>query len=205
MMRHTRPNRAARTTPGQSVYHQLGKYTARKKGTRCCILYLLYTSPAYEYGTRPFLGGSGRRATSHTRQAVLKMPRAPSASPFSGYLRRQAINITPPRRVKAWGDGPLRPEVYPVVGHIRTNRAARDTAGRLRPTNWTECTAPPKRDVLYLSYAPPTYEYGTRPFFRWVRSQGRSTHATGSFPSSVYIYIYIYFLTPHGHFPELCK
>ena len=27
---------------------------------------------------------------------------------------------------------------------------------------------------LYLSYVPPTYEYGTRPFLRWVLSQGRS-------------------------------
>ena len=25
----------------------------------------------------------------------------------------------------------------------------------------------------YLSYAPPAYEYGTRPFLRWVLSQGR--------------------------------
>ena len=28
--------------------------------------------------------------------------------------------------------------------------------------------------VLYLSYVTPTYEYGTRPFLRWVLSQGRS-------------------------------
>ena len=26
----------------------------------------------------------------------------------------------------------------------------------------------------YLSYVPPTYKFGTRPFLRWVRSQGRS-------------------------------
>ena len=34
--------------------------------------------------------------------------------------------------------------------------------------------------VLYLSYTPPAYEYCTRPFFRWVRSQGLGPHATGS-------------------------
>ena len=26
---------------------------------------------------------------------------------------------------------------------------------------------------------PPTHEYGTKPFLRWVRSQGRSPHASG--------------------------
>ena len=30
------------------------------------------------------------------------------------------------------------------------------------------------RVMLYLSYVPPTYEYGTRPCLRWVLSQGRS-------------------------------
>ena len=33
--------------------------------------------------------------------------------------------------------------------------------------------------VLYLSYAPPVFEYGTSAFFRWFRSQNRSSHATG--------------------------
>ena len=31
-------------------------------------------------------------------------------SPFLGCLRRQAINLTLLKGVKAWGDGPLRPE-----------------------------------------------------------------------------------------------
>ncbi len=36
--------------------------------------------------------------------------------PFSGRLGRRAINPTPPKRVTAWGDGPLGPEVmYPVA------------------------------------------------------------------------------------------
>ena len=34
--------------------------------------------------------------------------------------------------------------------------------------------------VLYLSYAPPAYEYGTRPFLRWVRSLSRSPDASSS-------------------------
>ena len=173
------------------------------------------------------------------------MPRTPSAFPFSGRLRRRAINPTPPKRVKAWEDGPLRPEVmYPVVEHTRTDCAARNhnrsraphhrtqksakkrTVFILRPTNvriWHKAVfkvgpvAGPKpnaigssknasdpvgiplfgapqapgdkpnhrerpttghkrapKSALYLSYVPPTYEYGTRPCLRWVLSQGRS-------------------------------
>ena len=32
----------------------------------------------------------------------------------------------------------------------------------------------------YLLYAPPAYECSTRTFYRWVRSQGWSPHASGS-------------------------
>ena len=89
--------------------------------------YLSYAPPAYECGTRSFLRRVLSQGRSPTRQAVPKMPRTPSAFPFSGRLRRRAINLTPPKRVKAWGDGPLRPEVmYPVVEHTRTNCAARN-------------------------------------------------------------------------------
>ena len=34
--------------------------------------------------------------------------------------------------------------------------------------------------MSYLSYVPTAYECGTRPFLRWVLSQGRSPHASGS-------------------------
>ena len=36
-----------------------------------------------------------------------------------GHLGRQTINLTPPKSVKAWGDGPLRLEVCPVTRHTR--------------------------------------------------------------------------------------
>ena len=36
-----------------------------------------------------------------------------------------------------------------------------------------------QKKELYLSYAPPAYEYGTRPFLRWVLSQGRSPTRQG--------------------------
>ena len=67
------------------------------------------------------------------------MPRTPSAFPFSGRLRRRAINPTPPKRVKAWGEGPLRPEVmYPVVEHTRPNRAARNHSRSRAPHHRTQ-------------------------------------------------------------------
>ena len=35
------------------------------------------------------------------------------------------------------------------------------------------------RDLCIYRCVPPTHEYGTRPFLRWARSQGRSPHASG--------------------------
>ena len=34
-------------------------------------------------------------------------------------------------------------------------------------------------DLCIYRSVPPTHEYGTRPFLRWARSQGRSPHASG--------------------------
>ena len=61
-------------------------------------------------GTRPFFGGSVCRDRAHMGPAWLKIPMTPLAFPLLGRLRYQAINPTPPKRVKAWGDRPLRPE-----------------------------------------------------------------------------------------------
>ena len=85
-----------------------------------------------------FLGGSGRRAETHTRPAVPKMPHVPLAFPFLGRLRRQAINLTPPKRVKAWRDGPLKPEVSPVLSHIRPNRSAPTRPAKMWPRHRRE-------------------------------------------------------------------
>ena len=99
-------------------------------------LYLSYVPPTYEYGTRPFLRWVLSQGRSPTREAVPKMPRTPSAFPFSG---RRAINPTPPKRVKAWGGGPLRPEVmYPVVQHTRTDCAARNHSPSRVPHHRTQ-------------------------------------------------------------------
>ena len=115
--------------------------------------YLSYAPPAYEYGTRPFLRWVLSQGRSPTRQAVPKMPRTPSAFPFSGCLRRRAINPTPPKRVKACGDGPLRPEVmYPVVEHTRTDCAARNHSRSRAPHHRTQKSA--KKRAKYLSLPP---------------------------------------------------
>ena len=120
--------------------------------------YLSYAPPAYEYGTRPFLNWVLSQGRSPTRQAVPKMPRTPSAFPFSGRLRRRAINPTPPKRVKAWGDGPLRPEVmYPVVEHTRPNCAARNHSRSRAPHHRTQRNVhmplnnrPPPQQILNI-------------------------------------------------------
>ena len=104
--------------------------------------YLSYAPPAYECGTMPFLRWVLSQGRNPTRQAVPKMPRTPSAFPFSGRLRRRAINTTPPKRVKSWGDGPLRPEVmYPVVEHTWTNYAARNHSWSRAPHHRTQRNA----------------------------------------------------------------
>ena len=104
--------------------------------------YLSYAPPAYKCSTRPFLRWVLSQGRSPTWQAVPKMPRTPSAFPFSGRLRRRAINPTPPKRVKAWGDCPLGPEVmYPVVEHTRTNCAARNHSRSRAPHHRTQSNA----------------------------------------------------------------
>ena len=131
--------------------HQTAKWCCWFDG-HCC--YLSYTPPAFECGTRTFLRWVLSQGRSPTRQAVPKMPRTPSAFPFSGRLRRRPINPTPPKRVKAWGDGPLRPEVrFPVVEHTRTNCAARNHSRSRAPHHRTQSNAKnaPERERILCS------------------------------------------------------
>ena len=65
---------------------------------------------AYEGGTKPFIGGSGRRAEAETRPAVPKMLRARRHFSKERRLRRLTINPTSLKRDKTWGDGTLRLE-----------------------------------------------------------------------------------------------
>ena len=75
-------------------------------------------------GTRPFLGGSGRRARARMCLAFPKMPTAQSAFPLLGVMN-------PPQGVKAWGKGPLRPkEISRYRDTLGQICAADNTAGR---------------------------------------------------------------------------
>ena len=52
----------------------------------------------------------------------------------------------------------------------------------MQPKNWrgkVTITLKKSGDLCIYRCVPPTHEYGTRPFLRWARSQGRSPHASG--------------------------
>ena len=72
-------------------------------------------------------------AEAHTCQTVPKMHRTPSAFPFSGRLRRRAINPTPLKRVKE--------VLYPVVEYTRTDRAVRNHSRSGAPHHKTQSIA----------------------------------------------------------------
>ena len=100
---------------------------------------------------------------------------APSAFPFLGRLRRQAIN--PPEGGNSLGDGPLRPEEISSAEAHPAEPSRDKTACRMQPNNWRGKKI--RGDLCIYRCVPPTHEYGTRPFLRWVWSQGRSPHASG--------------------------
>ena len=55
---------------------------------------------------KAFLRKFERRAVAQTRSAFQKMPRPYQPSPIKRRFRRQAINLTPPERVRVWGTSP---------------------------------------------------------------------------------------------------
>ena len=57
-----------------------------------------------------FEGGSGHRDVAQISTAFQKMPRALLAFPWIVRLRCQLLNLAPPKRVRAWGEGTLRLE-----------------------------------------------------------------------------------------------
>ena len=87
---------------------------------------------------------------------------------------------------KVTSNGPYK-ELLAYLGDVRRMRprdvglslgSKANATTRCRNQTWKSfCINKTRR---YLSYAPPAYECGTRPFFRWVRSQGRSSDASGN-------------------------
>ena len=107
------------------------------------------------------------------------MPRTPSAFPFSGRLRRRAINPTPPKKVKAWGDGPLRPEVmYPVVEHSWTNCAARNHSRSRAPHHTTQSNT--AKNVLIFILRPTSIWMWHKAVFKVGPIAGPKPNTTGS-------------------------
>ena len=116
------------------------------------------------------------------------MPRTPSAFPFSGRLKRRAINPTPPKRVKAWGEGPLRPEVmYPVVETPRPNRAARNHSRSRAPHHRTQENARQERAVVFVAASHQTRldtrSKARRPIKVGIKGRGRSGTSRDSNPA----------------------
>ena len=84
-----------------------------------------------------FKVGPGAGPLAYMCLAVPKIPQALLAFPKEGRLKQQAINLTPPKRVKAWGDGPLRPEGSPVVRHTQPEPCHSQTwSAEVQPNKW---------------------------------------------------------------------
>ena len=69
----------------------------------------------------------------------------------------------------------------PVPRHTRQNRPEVRRPTECNPRTRGKVTNTLKKcgDLCIYRSVPPTHEYGTRPFLRWARSQGRSPHASG--------------------------
>ena len=131
-----------------------------------------------KYGTRPFLGGTGRRAVAHTRPEFPKMPTAPSAFPLLGAPQAPGDKPNLPEGSKSLGGRPPeavgkspgtethsartasrqlgRPKCYPAPGDVQSEINLSPKWSGLEPwlPPWSICWPP------HL-----TGKYGTRPFF----------------------------------------
>ena len=102
-------------------------YYTRKIELHCCTPHL-----TGKCGTRPFLGGSGDRAVSHTRPAFPKMRTAPSAFPLLGAPQAPGDEPNPPKGVNTWRGGPLRPkEISRYRDTFTDNTASRSATWQL--------------------------------------------------------------------------
>ena len=70
------------------------------------------------------------------RPTFPKMPRTPSAFNLKGTPQAPGDKHNPPKRVKACGDGSLRPEVYPVTRHSRPEPPIASRPAKMCPINW---------------------------------------------------------------------
>ena len=88
----------------------------------------------HEYGTRPFLRWVQSQDRSPHVSGKVKNTFDPVSIPLFG--APQAPGNTPPRGVKAWGDGPLRPEELSSAEAHPAEPPRDKTAYRMQPNKY---------------------------------------------------------------------
>ena len=118
--------RAVDTSAGRSVTHLLNWYNLAT--TSLPTVFIVRPPNWTSVAQYLFYAGFGRRAAPQMRQVFPKK----CCRYFSkcGSFRHQSINLTPSKRVKAKGDGPLRLEVYRRRNTPDQNRAIDCRAGK---------------------------------------------------------------------------
>ena len=126
-----------------------------------------------------FWGGSGRRAEAHTRPALPKIPLALPEFPLLG-AHQVLCNNPPCKGVKAWGTAPWGWRKFPVLRqHATEPRWPKHDRPKCASNNWRGGPNTGFWPVIYHALHR-TNKFGTKPFLRWVRLQGRSPHASGT-------------------------
>ena len=109
-------------------------------------------------------------------------------SPFLWRLRSRAIKPTPPKRVKAWRDGLLRPEeLYPLVEHTRMNRTARNHSRSRSLQHWKQKKSIERAIFVCASQQTrlDTRSKGRRPIKVEIKGKGRLETSRGSNPADL--------------------
>ena len=109
----------------------------------------------------------------HTQQNRPEIKRPTERNPTTGEENTFWLFIIRPTNAQMWHKADFK--VGPVTGPKPTR--LRQGKKYLRPRQHS----PFQRKITsdYLTHVQTTHEDGTRPFSRWVRSQGRSQHASG--------------------------
>ena len=91
--------------------------------------------PTHEYGTRPFLGWVRPQGHSPHASGKAKNTFGPVGIPLFGAPQAPGNKPNPPKGVKAWGDGPLRPEEISSPEAHSAEPPRGKTAYRMQPKN----------------------------------------------------------------------
>ena len=125
------------TTVGRSVSYQLDSadWNQPEEQTSGYLLHALPYGQVWHKALFRWVRAQGR--SSHAPGISKKYLRPRRHSPYKGRLRRRAINPTSPKRVKAWGEGPLRlKEISRNRDTLGQIRAPDNTAGEVLLSTW---------------------------------------------------------------------